>query len=238
MRSVSWKLTGFRGPDRNPSLPRGGNGRSDVAPRPNLVPRRVVPEPRRRNWSNSGRSGTARDGLRGAVDTDVPAKAAVGTQRSWSRHAFTHLPAQITDEACKFGEWHRRRALTSHHQIRSDRQAPPSFLAEEVTQATTELIPMNGIADGPANRERHTGRGKRCGCHVRRGKSNEDRSVRPKSTTLCGQTTERCSVADGPDQADSLARPFARRAFKMARPARVDIRRRKPCFLDRFRLFG
>ena len=40
------------------------------------------------------------------------------------------------------------------------------------------------------------------------------------------------------DQAESLCRPLARRDFKMARPARVFMRWRKPCFLARRRLFG
>ncbi len=39
-------------------------------------------------------------------------------------------------------------------------------------------------------------------------------------------------------QAESFARPRRRRAFKMAWPARVDMRCRKPCFRARLRLFG
>src|SRR5699024_3379777 len=39
-------------------------------------------------------------------------------------------------------------------------------------------------------------------------------------------------------QAESSARPLARRAFRMLRPARVRMRARKPCFLARRRLFG
>jgi uncharacterized protein (DUF2132 family) len=41
-----------------------------------------------------------------------------------------------------------------------------------------------------------------------------------------------------PAQADSSPRPLRRRACKMARPARVRIRRRKPWVLARRRLFG
>lgn len=39
-------------------------------------------------------------------------------------------------------------------------------------------------------------------------------------------------------QADSLARPLRRRSPRIARPARVRMRRRKPCFLERRRVFG
>jgi hypothetical protein len=46
------------------------------------------------------------------------------------------------------------------------------------------------------------------------------------------------TALDGPDQADSSPRPLRRRAERIARPARVRIRRRKPCVLARRRLFG
>jgi len=39
-------------------------------------------------------------------------------------------------------------------------------------------------------------------------------------------------------QADSASRPLRRRAPRMARPARVRIRNRKPCVLARRRLLG
>ena len=39
-------------------------------------------------------------------------------------------------------------------------------------------------------------------------------------------------------QADSFERPLERRAPRMARPARVRMRRRKPCVLARRRLLG
>jgi hypothetical protein len=39
-------------------------------------------------------------------------------------------------------------------------------------------------------------------------------------------------------QTATLARPLRRREDRIARPARVRIRRRKPCFLCRRRLFG
>src|SRR5699024_7663741 len=42
----------------------------------------------------------------------------------------------------------------------------------------------------------------------------------------------------GPDQAVSEARPLRRRAPTMLRPARVRIRRRKPCTFERRRLLG
>lgn len=52
------------------------------------------------------------------------------------------------------------------------------------------------------------------------------------------QCDEKLPAFDSPDQADSRARPLSLRDFRMARPARVDIRFRKPCFFARLRLLG
>ena len=57
----------------------------------------------------------------------------------------------------------------------------------------------------------------------------------------CAGSHPRCACvgrARATDQADSLARPLRRRSARIARPARVRMRRRKPCFLARRRLFG
>ena len=45
-------------------------------------------------------------------------------------------------------------------------------------------------------------------------------------------------VADAPDQAERRARPRERRALSTARPPRVRMRVRNPCFFLRFRLLG
>ena len=49
---------------------------------------------------------------------------------------------------------------------------------------------------------------------------------------------ERRPIGDTPDQAASFWRPLRRRFFRISRPARVDIRERKPCFLARLRTLG
>ena len=46
------------------------------------------------------------------------------------------------------------------------------------------------------------------------------------------------AVSDAPDQADRRTRPLRRRALRIARPARVELRWRKPCRLARLRLLG
>src|SRR6185503_10293206 len=52
------------------------------------------------------------------------------------------------------------------------------------------------------------------------------------------QREARDAVCQRADQADSSLRPLVRRAARMARPARVRIRSRKPCVLARRRLLG
>lgn len=74
---------------------------------------------------------------------------------------------------------------------------------------------MRGRDDGPAHFECST-------------------SAAPTS----GQRPKRCAITDAPDQAERFARPLPRRRRITARPARVRMRSRKPCFFLRFRLFG
>ncbi len=59
------------------------------------------------------------------------------------------------------------------------------------------------------------------------------KSGRRRSRDGAGNTSESAS-----DQADSAWRPLRRRAARMARPARVRMRSRKPCVFARRRLFG
>ena len=48
----------------------------------------------------------------------------------------------------------------------------------------------------------------------------------------------RAFALDCPGQADRRTRPRRRRAFRIDRPARLDMRWRKPCLRDRLRLLG
>ena len=56
--------------------------------------------------------------------------------------------------------------------------------------------------------------------------------------TVAAEEVEVVPSTQSANQADSRARPFWRRAEMMARPARVCIRFRKPCFLARRRVLG
>lgn len=67
-------------------------------------------------------------------------------------------------------------------------------------------------------------------------------NARPRDCRGRSRRYLRCvAVADpreAPDQTETEARPLRRRADRIDRPARVRMRRRKPCFLCRRRLFG
>lgn len=60
----------------------------------------------------------------------------------------------------------------------------------------------------------------------------------PAATAVTAQRIERATATDSRDQADSFCLPLRRRALMMERPARSDMRLRKPCFFARRRLFG
>jgi len=57
-------------------------------------------------------------------------------------------------------------------------------------------------------------------------------------TTAPPQFLERAAITNSPDQADRRRRPLSRRERNTLRPARVDMRDRKPCFFARRRLLG
>ena len=60
----------------------------------------------------------------------------------------------------------------------------------------------------------------------------------PAAGAVTSQRVERAAATDSRDQADSFCLPLRRRALTMERPARSDMRLRKPCFFARRRLFG
>lgn len=76
----------------------------------------------------------------------------------------------------------------------------------------------------------------------RQGRRAGQRAVRPRGCRGRWRRYPRCAAAAGPRvapvQTEMEARPLRRRAERIDRPARVRIRRRKPCFLCRRRLFG
>ncbi len=117
-------------------------------------------------------------------------------------------------------------------------RVPGGELGDRGPEPATDPVAIHGRTEPAGDRERHPrGVGSGTG-QIRGGKvgHTEDTGANPPAGTT--QLEERASVADRPDQADSLCRPLSRRDRSTARPARVDIRCRKPCFLARRRLLG
>ena len=104
--------------------------------------------------------------------------------------------------------------------------------AHDLTELAAEPVPGHGISRAPTNGIGHLGR------TVIGSPDPSDPhwsgAARPNPRQLGKART----VANSVNQADSRARPRARRDLSTARPARLRIRRRKPCFFLRFRLFG
>ena len=120
------------------------------------------------------------------------------------------------------------------------------------TQTAVDAVPQNRIAHRLVHHESDTSRLGRSGsaCNsrwtttARRPARRPDRTARRKSSDRrsrfdAGSTRWSPSGTVSPTaQAARRWRPLPRREARMARPARVRIRRRKPCFLCRRRLFG
>jgi hypothetical protein len=94
----------------------------------------------------------------------------------------------------------------------------------------------------PRDSQRTPPRARRHGPRQAAG-ARQDASARLWSHGGRSSKSPRCYACDGPrstrtTQADSFARPLRRRLARMARPARVRMRRRKPCLRARRRLLG
>jgi hypothetical protein len=94
-------------------------------------------------------------------------------------------------------------------------------------ELTADPVALDGVADLATNGVRHARRLSR----ITVDKGYRDRTDMGTGRSLVrGRGTGRVERTEGgpspnlPDQADSFLRPLRRRAFKMARPARVSIR--------------
>jgi hypothetical protein len=111
----------------------------------------------------------------------------------------------------------QRRPLFAHNRA----ETPPD-------PVTRDRV-ANGFSDGKRDAWRTRGR-----AEIERAALDRTRAAAARS----GQSPKRCRITDAPDQAERFARPLRRRRAITARPPRLRIRIRKPCFFERFRLFG
>ena len=105
--------------------------------------------------------------------------------------------------------------------------------AKHFTAPATRSIALDGNSGMSTNGERHSGPVE---SGIQQHGAPEDSTAHTSS--LPTKSGELISAVESTDQADSRLRPFRRRAFNTARPARVDMRARKPCFTDRRFLLG
>ena len=100
------------------------------------------------------------------------------------------------------------------------------------SQAPANPIPLHRIPDRATHGVRHL----RWVPVLESGLTDPHRAVAAWSGAR--QLGECRTAANSVNQAESLARPRLRRDLSTARPARLRIRSRKPCFFLRFRLLG
>src|SRR5258706_1940056 len=102
-----------------------------------------------------------------------------------------------------------------------------------MAQAPPEPIARHSRSDGAADGIRHLRR-RNERVEYERAPQHSGANARAVSS----YSLERGSPVKAPDQADRRCRPLARRALMTARPPRVLMRARKPCFFARCRLLG
>ena len=105
-------------------------------------------------------------------------------------------------------------------------------LGEQDTESSARAIARHGRAERATDRERET----RCRGGI--GMKRDPHRARAGAGAVVTKCVEGASTTDGRDQADSFCLPLRRRALMMERPARSDMRWRKPWRLARRRWFG
>lgn len=126
----------------------------------------------------------------------------------------------------------------SDHEQSAGRQTVESN-PHDLSETTFHSIPNNGVSYGLGYDETHA-------CSV--GIITIDQAVchqmaRAHADASFEDSSEVVAAADPVSRGDhtyaeTSARPLRRRAARIERPARVRMRRRKPCFLARLRLLG
>ena len=121
----------------------------------------------------------------------------------------------------------------NRHEIRARRHLPRTIQSDEGgAQASATTVTSNRSRGLSRNGERHLD-------HLRAIRRVHDKNpLTPGAPTTLTKDREGLTSTDAGDHAEMRARPLRRRVRRMARPALVDIRLRKPCFLERLRTFG
>src|SRR5690606_18928825 len=204
--------------------------------------------PRRRRRSTRGGTGTARGDRRGAAGRGAPRRAgrvppargrAPAPRRPPSRRPRRDLVERVVEVVAQRGV-----PELGDQRVTPDQICPGGYRAggaprpvdEGRPHATTDEVARHGATGAAPEGARQARRTGRVGGVIEEHAA-PDRSG-PDPAPLTSERGESRSVRDAADQADSLLRPLRRRARRTARPARSDIRWRKPCRRARRRLLG
>ena len=91
-------------------------------------------------------------------------------------------------------------------------------VAHDMTESAADAVALDGVSAAAADRVRDPGR-----AGLRRAAATQHERAPPHAASRC-EGTKGAWVTDSPDQAESRVRPFNRRFFSNARPARVCMR--------------
>lgn len=188
------------------------------------------------NASTSEKNGTAMGAIeRRSGTTQSPATCELAKSLNSSlRQPFDellHLFGQQVRTHCE--HLIAFRTYDPNHQRSWRNCVVPRVLTKEFFETPTGYIPLHSWPMGATNGERHPGRR-----HHWIGKKFAPQHISPHLDTFSIESGKLVRSADSVDQAERRARPFARRDFNTARPARVLMRARKPCFFARRCWFG
>ncbi len=199
--------------------------------------------PRVHSSNRWGRSDTARAVRRTPADRSRSSGWLVAGTRCWSRRrSWGRTWGRRLVEARSQGRQqplHRvvefcERAFASASMGAEQVQARGKLLlTQDLAESTSEPVSLHGGTGGATDGE----------CHAWRNQSRivDERAperIDPHTSAFSPKAEEGVALADPVDQADRRARPLARRDLSTARPARVLMRARNPCFRARRRLLG
>ena len=193
---------------------------------------RALRTPRARNTSRSGRIDTARGDRRRLADTTRSSASPAVADQVTSTVVIGRSSDAVSSPDARLELCERSFACV---RLGADQQQPGRDIAgtQHGPQAAAQSVAFDGRPGGATDRERHSGRN-----HSGIGDEGApQRSIR-RRLAFSPKTDEGVSLLDPADQADSRARPLARRDLSTARPARVLMRARNPCLRARRRLLG
>lgn len=207
--------------------------------------RRAAARPRGHTWNRTGRTGRATAGRPAPVGTPERARSAGGrpgwaglvSARSWAGGRLD-MASELVKRQGGCGRCGRDEVVAGlERELAHDGPEPPSQAVaghRRTGRPRDGIRHSNGLVSRAANGGDHDRPGPAAGAGLAECREGAPAVQTAGTRARRGRhrTNERRS------QAERRWRPLSRRARRMARPARVDMRCRKPCRFARFRLLG